>query len=190
MVAPSRAKRRPLPGLLAAAFVLGLLAAFAIHFQRAGPALPDQSAYRFTPFSFAPGGQSSPLWSPDGKAVAYSARGAEGPYQTYIRYLDSATPVQVTHTDEDAAPLAWAPDGKRLLLDLDRQPSAIWSIATVGGEPEVVVPSLRPSRVVSISPDNQSIGCVDFTCCAGLPASSYSRLGRLRGFCGCLRRFR
>jgi serine/threonine protein kinase len=40
---------------------------------RVCPAMPDQSSYRFTPFSFAPGGQFGPLWSPDGKAVAYAA---------------------------------------------------------------------------------------------------------------------
>ena len=79
-----------------------------LHVLLSGPAMPDQSAYRFTPFSFAPGGQKSPLWSPDGKAVAYAARGVDGPYETYIRYLDSATPVDVTHTAESAAPIAWA----------------------------------------------------------------------------------
>jgi len=82
--------------------------------------MPDQSAYRFTPFSFAPGWPVRPHLVTDGKAVAYAARGADGPYETYIRYLDSATPVQITHAEEDAAPLAWAPDGKRLLLTMDR----------------------------------------------------------------------
>ena len=75
----------------------------AIHVLRTGPAIPDQSAYRFTPFSFAPGGQIAPLWSPDGKAVAYAARGTDGPYETYIRYLDAATPVQITHAEENAS---------------------------------------------------------------------------------------
>ena len=127
---PRAARRLPWP--VAAAFLLGLGAAAVIHIVRAGPALPDQSTYHFTPFSFAPGGQFSPLWAPDGKSVAYAAREADGPAQTYIRYLDAATPVQITHTQEEAYPLAWAPDGKRLLLHLDRQPFAIWSIATVG----------------------------------------------------------
>jgi Tol biopolymer transport system component len=149
--------RRSVPWPLAAAFALGLLAASAFFLWRAGSNMTDQSAYRFTPFSFWPGGQYSPLWSPDGKAVAYAARGADGPYQTYIRYLDSATPVQITHTEEDSSPLAWAPDGKRLLLNIDRQPNAIWSIATVGGEPEIFVPSLPASRLASFSPDNQSV---------------------------------
>jgi Tol biopolymer transport system component len=89
--------------------------------------------------------------------VAYAARGVDGPYQTYIRYLDSATPVQITHAAEDAAPLAWAPDGKRLLLTMDRQSDAIWSVATVGGEPEIAVPKIPSTRLTSISPDNQAV---------------------------------
>jgi Tol biopolymer transport system component/tRNA A-37 threonylcarbamoyl transferase component Bud32 len=155
-VAPTSAGRLRL-WLPAATFVMGLAAAFALHFWRSGPITPDQSAYRFTPFSFSPGGQYSPVWSPDGKSVAYAARGEGEPYQTYIRYLDSATPVRITHTEEDASPLAWAPDGKRLLLTIDRQPDAIWSIATVGGDPEIVVPSVPPTQLLSISPDNQSV---------------------------------
>jgi len=148
---------RRFPWPLVVAFAAGIGAALVLHILRGGPAMPDQSSYRFTPFSFATGGQKNPLWSPDGKSVAYAARGIDGTYETYIRYLDSATPVQVTHTEENASPIAWAPDGKRLLLRIDRQPDALWSVATVGGEPEVVVPKLPPSRLVSISPDNQAV---------------------------------
>ena len=58
---------------------VGVLVTLAVRVFGSGPALPDQSAYRFTPFSFEPGGQGlSPVWSPDGKAVAYAA-GADEP---------------------------------------------------------------------------------------------------------------
>ncbi|HUB78383.1 MAG TPA: protein kinase [Bryobacteraceae bacterium] len=157
MAAASAGPRRRFPWPLAAAFLAGLLVVMAVHLLRSGPAIPDQSMYRFTPFSFAPGGQNHSLWSPDGKAVAYAARGAEGPFETYIRYLDAATPVEITHTKENATPLAWAPDGKRLLLSIDRDPAAIWSVATVGGDPEAVVPKIPPTRLTSISPDNQAV---------------------------------
>jgi Tol biopolymer transport system component len=158
VVAPTPVGRRPrLPWPLAAAFAAGLVVAIVIHILRAGPAVADQSAYRFTPFSFAPGGQHSPIWSPDGKAVAYEARGADGPYETYIRYLDASTPVQITHSESNSNPLAWAPDGKRLLLSIDSQADAIWSVATVGGDPEVVVPKIPATRLISFSPDIQSV---------------------------------
>jgi Tol biopolymer transport system component len=42
-------------------------------------------------------------------------------------------------------------------LSIDRQPAAIWSVATVGGDPEVFVPKKPPTRLTSVSPDNQSV---------------------------------
>ena len=91
---PPSARRRHLPWPLAVGVRAGIVATIAIYCCARGPAMPDQSAYRFTPFSFAPGGQYGALWSPDGKAVAYAARDSRARIQTYIRYLDAATPVQ------------------------------------------------------------------------------------------------
>ncbi|HUI57639.1 MAG TPA: protein kinase [Bryobacteraceae bacterium] len=152
--------RRRLLWRAPAAFLLGILATLAVIFFRAGPQTPDQSTYRFIPFSFEPGGQSSALWSPDGKSVAYTARPSDpaalGQYQVYIRYLDSPTPIQITHTDGGAAPRAWTPDGKRLILDLFGKPG-FWSISVVGGEPDVLVATVPASRVNAFSPDAQAV---------------------------------
>jgi serine/threonine protein kinase len=79
------APRRQRVWVLPASFVLGVLTALAVIVLRSVPTLPDQSAYRFTPFSFEPGGQRFPVWSPDGKAVAYAARpNLTTPYQVYV----------------------------------------------------------------------------------------------------------
>jgi Tol biopolymer transport system component len=154
------APRRRFPWLVPGAFVLGALAVFALAIFRAGPAMPDQSAYRFTPFSLEPGGQFGGLWSPDGKAVAYAARAAAaGPYQVFIRYVETPTAVQLTHGADSVSPMAWTPDGKRLLLDFDEKPG-IMSIATVGGEPDVFLASVPNSRVTEVSPDNQSLAFI------------------------------
>ncbi len=154
---PTPKAARPLPWRGVAAFALGMAAMIGLHLLRRSAGMSDQSAYHFTPFSFAPGGQHSPVWSPESKAVAYAARGVDGPYETYIRYLDSATPVQLTHTEENASPLAWAPDGKRLFLSIDREPRSIWSVATVGGDPEVAVPNIPSTRLISVSPDARAV---------------------------------
>jgi eukaryotic-like serine/threonine-protein kinase len=159
MAPPAAAPRRKLrlPWKTAAAFVAGVVLA-AILLPRA-PRIADQSAYRFTPFSFFPGGQCCTYWSPDGKAVAYGVR-LEGTYQTFLRYLDQPTPVQLTHGTVPATPMQWTPDGKRLLLGIDQDPPALWSVATVGGDPEVVVPKLPYSRAATISPDTKTIALV------------------------------
>ena len=152
VTAPRRKFR--IPWLPAAAFLLGIVLAAVL--LRGRPPMADQSAYRFTPFSFLPGGQCCTLWSPDGKSVAYAAR-VGGLFQVFLRYLDQPTPVQLTHTAVSATPKAWTPDGRRVLIDVEQNPPALWSVATVGGDPEVVVPKFPYSRAETISPDNKTV---------------------------------
>jgi serine/threonine protein kinase/Tol biopolymer transport system component len=158
-----------------AALALGAAITLAVVAARSGPALPDQSSYRFTPFSFEPGGQGGAVWSPDGKAVAYAARQkTSDPYQLYVRYLDAPAAVQVTQLSTSVFPVAWSPDSRRVFLLKDEQKPALWSVATVGGDPEMFMslpdvnayaadPSAilfeleRRSGSVAISPDNQSV---------------------------------
>jgi Tol biopolymer transport system component len=78
------------------------------------------------------------------------------PYQVFIRYLDSPTPAQVTHIPEAALPMAWAPDGKRILFESERAPTGIWSVSSVGGEPEPFMP-LSEGFAATVSPDLQAV---------------------------------
>jgi len=151
---PAARRKLRLPWKSAAAFFLGAVLT-AVLLSR-GPQTADQSAYRFTPFSFFPGGQCCTLWSPDGKAVAYAAR-VDGKFQVFLRYLDQPTPVQLTHGALSTTPKAWTPDGKRVLIDMEHDPPSLWSVATVGGDPEVVVPKFPYSRAETISPDNKTV---------------------------------
>ena len=138
---------------MAAAFAAGLLLS--------GPKFPDQSAYRFTPFAFEPGGQSSPLCSPDGKAVAYAGRpaAAHSPAQVFVRYLDSPAPAQITHLPASASPVAWAPDSRRVVFRSRQAPAGLWSVSTVGGEPESFYPA-DDYKALSVAPDLRSVAMV------------------------------
>ena len=60
--AAKRARTWPVP----AAFLLGLIVPVALALARMGPAQPAPSDYRFTPFSFEPGGQYAPVFATDG----------------------------------------------------------------------------------------------------------------------------
>jgi Tol biopolymer transport system component len=163
-VKPLPAKRRIVRWNLVAGAIGLAGAAFLAGLYLSGPQFPDQSAYRFTPFAFGPGGQGSPVWSPDGKAVAYAAApgtDTPAPFQVFVRYLDSPTPAQVTHITEGARPIAWAPDGKRILLRSHRAPAGIWSVSSVGGEPEPFFPvSGDRGESATVAPDLQSVAWV------------------------------
>jgi Tol biopolymer transport system component len=151
---PAAAAPRRTAWRIPAAFAAGILAAVAFFAFRAGSAAPDQSSYRFTPFSFEPKGQCCQHWSPDGKSVAYSA--APGPtLQVFLRYLDSPVPVQLTHDRGNCLVRGWAADGKHILFVCDSgKANEIRSIASVGGEPDVAF-TLPPGgrKAAAFSPD-------------------------------------
>ena len=148
-------------GFATAAVAIGILAA--------RPVPPDQSSYRFTPFSFEPGGQSSAVWSPDGKAVAYSARqNASEPEQVYVRYLESPTAIRLTRMSEWASALGWTADSRRVFIATRSDSPALWSIAAVGGEAEMIMPLPTFGRgadwaTTTISPDGKSVALLRTT---------------------------
>ena len=136
---------------------LALAAAVGAGLYLSGPKFPDQSRYRFTPFAFDPIGQTMPIWSPDGKAVAYAGYfTVPQPNQIFVRYLESPAPVQITSGPDDADPVAWAPDSKRVVFRSSRQPAGLWSVSVVGGEPESFMP-IEGNGSLAVSQDLRSV---------------------------------
>ena len=148
---------------LPAAFLLGLAVPVAFALVWVGRPLPDPSTYRFTPFAFDPGGQSWPVFSPDGKAVAYGSRQRVlEPYDVYVRYLDAPAAMQLTHQKLPAHPIGWSPDSKRVFFVTMGDSPTVWSVAIVGGEPQLVA-SLPKSLAftgplaITLSGDNKVV---------------------------------
>ena len=160
-VATPPALRRRGRWLVPAAFVLGLAVPVALALAWFGPPLPDPSSYRFTPFAFDPGGESVAVFSTDGKAVAYGSRQTpSAPYQVYVRYLDAATALQLTDLPTSASPIGWSPDSKRVLFVTTDESRGLWSIAVVGGEPQLLFSLPKSARNVTstsitVSADNK-----------------------------------
>jgi Tol biopolymer transport system component len=64
------------------------------------------------------GSEACPTFSPDGKRLAYCARGAAANdlFHIYVRALPAGTPQQLTNeSDSDIGP-AWSPDGRTLVF--------------------------------------------------------------------------
>jgi eukaryotic-like serine/threonine-protein kinase len=154
--AVSQPARRRGAWYAAAAFVLGVALTIALAVARLGPSLPDPSAYRFTPFSSAAGGQTSPVFSTDGKAVAYSAgQTSSVPYQVFVRYLDAPTAMQLTDLPTAAFPIGWSPDSNRVLFVTRGDSPAVWSVAIAGGEPQQLLP--LPTATADLLPSGATI---------------------------------
>jgi len=56
---------------------------------------------------------SSPVWSPDGKKIAFLSD-RDGTTQVHILWLDTREVAQLTHVERTPGGLKWSPDGKKL----------------------------------------------------------------------------
>lgn len=56
---------------------------------------------------------SSPVWSPDGRKIAFLSD-RDGTSQIHVMWLDTREVAQLTHLQTTPGELAWSPDGKRL----------------------------------------------------------------------------
>jgi serine/threonine protein kinase len=150
-------KRRPwlIPSAVGATCLLfGALLVFLLK-----PSGQDIAKYRYTPFATS---AYNAVWSPDGKAVAYSGK-VEGVYQVFLRYLNSATPVQLTHETHNVSPIGWSSDQNHLIVveDTDAQLSRrqilqkLYSVPTTGGDLDYIMD--LNCFACSLSPDGKAL---------------------------------
>jgi Tol biopolymer transport system component/DNA-binding winged helix-turn-helix (wHTH) protein len=84
-------------------------------------------------------GDVRPVFSPDGKAVAFT-RGVDDDVQDiFVYFFETNEARQVTHDSASVAGLDWLPDAASLVFASNRNhASGIWRIGISGGEPEPV----------------------------------------------------
>jgi eukaryotic-like serine/threonine-protein kinase len=131
---------------LAAAFVLG---------ASIPSGTPDAlTTYTFTPFATDAGYQGAPVWSPDGKTLAYVAE-VDGVLQVFTRTRASSGRVQVTHQVADCHDPLWSPDGTMIYYHaLAGAREGLWRISVAGGQPEVVQ---EGAARAALSPDGKML---------------------------------
>ena len=59
------------------------------------PSEPDLAAYKFTPISRQDATERRPIWSPDGKSIAFETN-VHGIDQVFVKAIDSAEGTQIT----------------------------------------------------------------------------------------------
>ena len=118
------------------------------------------SDYKYSPFAV---NAHNPLWSPDGKMAVYAGEAGDDE-QLFLRAMDSPTPQQLTRSAGNVQPLGWSPDSTHicyLLITPGIAPNQLLTIATVGGEPELlwtmsVGPGFGFASRPTVSPDGKA----------------------------------
>ena len=84
------------------------------------------------------GQTSGPLFSPDGKQIAFAAA-YDGVWETYLIPTDGGAPRRLTYLNRYANPRAWAADGKSLFIQAPSpqgKTATLYRVAEKGGFPE------------------------------------------------------
>ena len=69
-------------------------------------------------------------WSPDGKRIAYVAKGEPTGSQIYVRWMDAeGATTQISHLTDAPSSLEWSPDGKTLAFTMNVPVHDTWRIA-------------------------------------------------------------
>ena len=111
--------------------------------------------------SSSPGSDSTPLYSPDGRYIAYRSQARPGYESDRFRLLlfdrkSRATTDLTKNFDRWAEAFAWTPDSSTIYFaGEDHGGSPLWRVRVNGGEPEKVIAGTNDEPV--ISPDGKTI---------------------------------
>jgi dipeptidyl aminopeptidase/acylaminoacyl peptidase len=73
---------------------------------------------------------SDAQWSPDGKRIAYIAKGEPGGSQIFVKWMDGETaPTQISRLTEAPSALQWSPDGKSIAFNMSVPVRDNWRIS-------------------------------------------------------------
>ena len=106
-----------------------------------------------TRFTFDPGSEQYPVWTPDGRHVAYSSD-HDGPRNVYWKSADGTGSVeQLTESERATFPYAFSPDGDRLVFRRSGGSAADVGVFSRDGPSELLLATEHSEMNAEISPD-------------------------------------
>jgi serine/threonine protein kinase len=131
---------------------------FALAFWRLAsePQQPDASRYRFRPFAIEDYPEGSPVWSADGKSIAYVRRPGSD-YELVVKSTDGSAPSVIRRGSQIFSNISWTPDGSRLYYTAG-SPGKSFSVSRAGGEPAPVGDGV--AFAAALSPDGRTLAAL------------------------------
>jgi Tol biopolymer transport system component len=113
-----------------------------------------------TRLTFDPADDGSPVWSPDGRQIAFSSN-RKGVLSLYVKPVNGATPEEsLVEADRETSPMDWSFDGRFLLYTYRRADGkqALWALPMTGErKPFPVLQTPFDENDARFSPDGRSI---------------------------------
>ena len=113
---------------------------------------------RLRPFATEAHGESQPVWSRDGRSIAYVSA-VDGTQTIVVKSLISSTPAPVARCPALCEPIAWSSDGSRIFYQsrTSHLDARLWSVARSGGEPAPVFTDDVVVLASRLSPDGKRL---------------------------------
>ena len=151
--ASKRSVRWLAPVLVALA---GGVAAFVVYRESAESVRPSNLHLR--PFATDAHGEAQPIWSPDGRSLAYVAA-IDGRQHLFVKGVNTPSSVQVLRCPALCDTVAWSTDNSRIFynsrtLHLDGR---LWSVARTGGSPALLFKDDVQLLAAAFSPDGKRL---------------------------------
>ena len=129
--------------LRALTYVAATLAFVAVGFVLAAGSratLAQSPTYR--PFVTEAVGVGDPVWSPDGRTLAYVAS-IGGTAQIFLKGIGASQATQLTRSGTDGVSIFWSPDASRIYFTRAGDGNLV-SVSAGGGEPQLVTTGVSP----------------------------------------------
>jgi eukaryotic-like serine/threonine-protein kinase len=110
-------------------------------------------------FAFGPGNQGSPVWSPDGKRIAFSSdRKSKGNKpDVWVKPVEGGTEDLLLENADNHTPVDWSRDGRFLAMQaIPAKGQRVWQL-------EVLELATRQTRTVSAGGGNNGVGDARFS---------------------------
>jgi serine/threonine-protein kinase len=138
----------------------GRRAAFNVHGATNDIGIVEFERGVVTMLTTSSGGSQAPVWSPDGRRIAY--RGTRKGFRNiWVKSVDGTSDEQqLTHGDGVHTPTSWSPDGKNLLYyDATTSSSGwdLWMVSVADGKTQPIVNIAQRQYAAQWSPDGRWI---------------------------------